>query len=1079
MGDRYVAHAAASVLSVCGLWVAQGEVPIPVGEHDGTESQLLVARSFSRTLMVDRIAERAVRGALHDGAPDDLVVLRDGLQVATAQDATVATWSESIVDAWISDPLREHPFRFADPKPPPPPRPEWSGLMGTLRMILKFLRRDLPREVEKSVENNVARAKDRLAHKADRVIFGEDARYRLTLSRDRFHEIEVGDDHGLGSMPTLRDTFVTWFEGYSDVQGPGDCEQDWSDFRSIAFGLLDSGQLPGVAAGAAPSRRPLARTPDVVMGPDIGPHLLNEELRSTLMPPDELLRPGDAAGLADVVDLVAAYLRFLMIGMPQAGEAATSGRAATSGGIKGKLAPLLVICGLLTAGAGVWAWFGWEATESQRAPAAAGAAIASLVLFGLARWAHSRAAAPAVASAAELRLEAARALPAGTELPDDPEERDRLIKLTTQQLDRLRTVQSQLGSSFVGQVSKRILSEIDLAQQRSTSFFKAMSDGGPAAPGDDPSKHRRRGVLRRIWRPVAALVVAVVGIMALVLLPLAGAVLVALVTVYVIGCLISLTAWAARWIRRRWERSVRLPKGESERSFASRAIYLSVAELVRLYHVYEIFVEWSGGLRAFVAQPLGGPFESEPAAGAVSLQELHSHQVAIGAVGEPRIRRLTAGLRQQKFVPGWLRAAFDDLLDASMDRFADQKSIVRERANPDADDSPPDMTDTARTALLQDAQNAARRSEVRVKWAGEGFRWLAEQPPDELIDGLVNLRAPAATDASAGVRFLAEAYEQNEVPFIRTNLAGFHREQVAVTTAARIGPQSIVAAGLAEHEGVAVRVARREEQRLMLQTVAIEFGSIDRERSALLSADAAREVDPTRFRPSAERRNTPVPRVSDDVMDSLRQRVIEPIDTFPVGTFVNPSGAIIPPSPDGPYDFMIQVDGQPHRFDLGEPIPFKVRETGGPADGLKLVRECLQRIADATGFRFKYAGMDDRFPGFDQHLRGLWIGWIFPEEDDSGRMVEGKVIGLGGPRSTGAVLSGGVATVRAFLDYDEGFGPQGVGNVLLHELGHAMNLGHVQDARQIMFPFSGPDISGFGGGDLYGLWVLGSGRHAS
>ena len=118
----------------------------------------------------------------------------------------------------------------------------------------------------------------------------------------------------------------------------------------------------------------------------------------------------------------------------------------------------------------------------------------------------------------------------------------------------------------MGQVSKRILSEIDLAQQRSTSFFKAMSDGGPAAPGDDPSKHRRRGVLRRIWRPVAALVVAVVGIMALVLLPLAGAVLVALVTVYVIGCLISLTAWAARWIRRRWERSVRLPKGESELS---------------------------------------------------------------------------------------------------------------------------------------------------------------------------------------------------------------------------------------------------------------------------------------------------------------------------------------------------------------------------------------------------------------------------------------------------------------------------------------------------------------------------------
>jgi hypothetical protein len=56
-----------------------------------------------------------------------------------------------------------------------------------------------------------------------------------------------------------------------------------------------------------------------------------------------------------------------------------------------------------------------------------------------------------------------------------------------------------------------------------------------------------------------------------------------------------------------------------------------------------------------------------------------------------------------------------------------------------------------------------------------------------------------------------------------------------------------------------------------------------------------------------------------------------------------------------------------------------------------------------------------------------------------------------------------------------GFGPGTTdGEVLLHELAHAVGLGHVLDPTQVMYPHTTHSESQFGAGDRAGLAALGA-----
>lgn len=169
------------------------------------------------------------------------------------------------------------------------------------------------------------------------------------------------------------------------------------------------------------------------------------------------------------------------------------------------------------------------------------------------------------------------------------------------------------------------------------------------------------------------------------------------------------------------------------------------------------------------------------------------------------------------------------------------------------------------------------------------------------------------------------------------------------------------------------------------------------------------------------------------------------------------------------------------RWNPCRPITYRVNTTGGPRSALRQVKRALAQVHAATGFRFAYQGATTAVPFRTDH-RGralsdadLTIG--FGTDRQVGGL-RGSVVGLGGPSWSGSrIVSGGVVLDRAarrFLRPGFGSGPTW-GTLMLHEIGHAMGLGHVDEAREVMHQGIGRWSQGhYQAGDLAGLRKLGA-----
>ena len=167
-------------------------------------------------------------------------------------------------------------------------------------------------------------------------------------------------------------------------------------------------------------------------------------------------------------------------------------------------------------------------------------------------------------------------------------------------------------------------------------------------------------------------------------------------------------------------------------------------------------------------------------------------------------------------------------------------------------------------------------------------------------------------------------------------------------------------------------------------------------------------------------------------------------------------------------------------------IRWAYNATGEGYPALADVRRAMAKISGVSGLRFSYAGattwrylgsIDATFPASQAEIV---VGWA--DEREFPRLA-GNVVGIGGGWGRG-VSGADVRTriERGFLTLDNGhvlpggFDRTGWGQITLHEILHALGLGHAEESVQIMYGMAHRGNVGFGAGDLTGMQVVGAER---
>jgi len=166
---------------------------------------------------------------------------------------------------------------------------------------------------------------------------------------------------------------------------------------------------------------------------------------------------------------------------------------------------------------------------------------------------------------------------------------------------------------------------------------------------------------------------------------------------------------------------------------------------------------------------------------------------------------------------------------------------------------------------------------------------------------------------------------------------------------------------------------------------------------------------------------------------------------------------------------MVGADGSIARWDPCTSIDVYVNFTGAQPGAPEALARALAEATLASGLQFVVRETDSR--ARTHGLQTLTLLWLDEIEMPSFR--DGTV-GLGG----GAYSSEQILEAWVYVDRDDPLVVPGTGNsmlldVLLHELGHALGLAHVDDDTQVMFPYV-YEHGAYQSGDLDGLWLLGA-----
>jgi hypothetical protein len=180
----------------------------------------------------------------------------------------------------------------------------------------------------------------------------------------------------------------------------------------------------------------------------------------------------------------------------------------------------------------------------------------------------------------------------------------------------------------------------------------------------------------------------------------------------------------------------------------------------------------------------------------------------------------------------------------------------------------------------------------------------------------------------------------------------------------------------------------------------------------------------------------------------------------------------MPYRPKGPRSDWAWMSDPGARWNPCQTIGYRVNPRGGYAASVADVRRTFAAVGRVTGFRFRYLGrtgaqVDPHRYGYFPGSTDIVVDWQSPGQEPE---LARRVAGLGGHWVLGKRRFDGYMV----LDRTEHVSRLVWRQIMSHELGHVLGLGHARSRTQLMYGTSTEQNRLWGAGDLTALRRVGA-----